>query len=69
MCSLQQSLELVCISSLNEEGVRVMTLRQENPTCGDTVRGETTGQLLCSLLAALVRIDIEGDIDGAFTFA
>jgi len=43
-----------------------MTLRQENPTCGDTVRGETTGQLLCSLLAALVRIDIEGDMDGAF---
>lgn len=46
-----------------------MTLRQENATCGDTVRDQTTGQLLCSLLAALVRIDIKGDTDDAFALA
>src|SRR5580704_3899554 len=45
-----------------------MSLRQENATCGDTVRDKTTGQLLCSLLAALVLIDIEGEIDGARSF-
>lgn len=46
-----------------------MTRRQENATCRDTVRDEVTGQLLRSLLAALVRIEIEGDIDSAFAFA
>ena len=46
-----------------------MTLRQENATCRDSVRDEATGQLLCSLLAALIRIDIEGDIDSAFAVA
>ena len=42
-----------------------MSLRQENATSRDTVRAKTMGQLLCSLLAALVGIDIEGEIDGA----
>ena len=46
-----------------------MSLRQENATCRDTVHDKTTGQPLCSLLAALVLIDIEGEIDGAFAFA
>ncbi len=45
-----------------------MSLRQQNATCGDTVRDKTTGQLLCSLLAALVLINIEGEIDGALAF-
>ena len=45
-----------------------MPLRQENVTCRDTVHDKTLGQLLCSLLAALVLIDIEGDIDGALAF-
>jgi len=46
-----------------------MSLRQENATCRDTVHDKTMSQLLCSLLAALVLIDIEGEIDGAFAFA
>jgi hypothetical protein len=54
---------------LNEEGVGIVTLRQENATCGDAVHGKAIGQLLCSLLAALVLIHIEGDINGAFAFA
>jgi hypothetical protein len=58
----------MCISSLEEERVGIMSLRQENATCTGTVRDETTGQLLCSLLAALVLIYIEGEIDGAFAF-
>ena len=45
-----------------------MSLRQQNAPCGDTVRDKTTGQLLCSLLAALVLINIEGEIDGALAF-
>src|SRR5664280_909617 len=46
-----------------------MSLREENATCQDTVHDKTMSQLLCSLLAALVLIDIEGEIDGAFAFA
>ena len=45
-----------------------MPLRQGNATCADTVRDKTTGQLLCSLLAALVLIDIEGEIHGTLAF-
>ena len=45
-----------------------MSLRQQNATCRDTVHDKTMSQLLCSLLAALVLIDIEGEIDGAFAF-
>ena len=45
-----------------------MSLRQQDATGGDTVRAKTMGQLLCSLLAALVLIDIEGEIDGALAF-
>ena len=46
-----------------------MSLRQQNATCGDTVRNKTTGQLLCRLLAALVLINIEGEIDSALAFS
>jgi len=58
----------MCVSSLHEEGVGIMSLRQQNATCGDTVRNKTTGQLLCRLLAALVLINIEGEIDSALAF-
>ena len=46
-----------------------MPLGQENATYGDTVRDKAAGQLPCSLLAALVLIDIEGDIHGVLAFA
>jgi len=45
-----------------------MTLRQQNATCRDTVHDKMLSQLLCSLLAALVLIDIEGDIHSALAF-
>ena len=45
-----------------------MTLRQENATCGYTVVHQAMNQFFCSLLAALVLIHIEGDINGAFAF-
>jgi hypothetical protein len=45
-----------------------MSLRQQNAPCGDTVRDKTMGQLLCSLLTALVLINIEGEIDAALAF-
>ncbi len=46
-----------------------MSLRQQNATCRDTAHAKTMSQLLCGSLAALVLIDIEGEIDGAFAFA
>src|ERR1700692_373786 len=67
LSGLQQRLELVCVSSLNDEGVWSVPLRQEDAVGGDTVRGKTMGQLLCCLLAALVGIDIEGEIDSVWT--
>ena len=45
-----------------------MSLRQQNATCRDTVHDKTLSQLLCSLLAASVLIDIEGEIDDALAF-
>ena len=46
-----------------------MPFRQENATCGDTVRDKVVGQLFRSLLATLIPINIEGEIDGAFALA
>ncbi len=46
-----------------------MALGQENAMGGDTLREKTMGQLFCSLLAALVLIDIEGEIDDARAFS
>jgi len=46
-----------------------MTLGQEDTASGNTLRLKTMGQLLGGLLAALVVIDIEGEIDGARAFA
>ena len=45
-----------------------MPLRQENATCADAVHDKAMDQLVRSLLAALVLIDIEGDIHGAAAF-
>ena len=53
------------ISAANEEGVGIVTLRQENATSGDTVCGKPMGQLFCCLPATLVRIVVESDIDSA----
>lgn len=46
-----------------------MTIRQQNATCRDTVHDKTMSQLFCSLLAALILIGIEDEIDGALAFA
>ena len=46
-----------------------MSLRQQNATCRDTVHDKTMSQLLRGFLAALVLIDIEGEIDGALAIA
>jgi hypothetical protein len=58
---------MVCVSSFNEEGVGIVSRRQQDATGGDTVRTKTMGELLCCLLAALVLIDIEGEIYSAWT--
>ena len=42
-----------------------MALRQQDAASGDTLRVKTMGQQLRGLLAALVGIDVEGEIDGA----
>jgi hypothetical protein len=41
-----------------------MSFRQESATCRDPACDKTMGQLLCSLLAALILIPVEGEIDG-----
>ncbi len=46
-----------------------MAIGQEDPASGDALRLETTCQLLRSLLAAAVGIDIEGEINGARAIA
>ena len=63
---LQQRLELPRITALNEEGVGIVTLRQQDAASSDTMRAKTMGQLLCGLLSALVVIHVEGEIDGAW---
>ena len=69
MSGLQQRLELSRVAALNEEGVGIVSLGQEDAASSDTLRAKTMGQLLCGLLAAVVGIDIEGEIDGAWPVA
>ena len=45
-----------------------MSCRQDNPANRDRLWGQTMGQLFCSLLSALVLIDVEGDIDSLLAF-
>ena len=45
-----------------------MTLRQENATCVYTVVHQAMNQFFCSLLTALVLVDIEDDIDSLLAF-
>jgi hypothetical protein len=56
----------VRVAALNKEGVGIVALGQEDAASGNTLRVKTMGQLLGGLLAALVVIDIEGEIDGAW---
>src|SRR5439155_8211106 len=56
-------------TALNEEGVRIVAIRQEHAASGDALRAETTCESLRGLLATAVSIDIEGEIDGARTIA
>ena len=60
---------MVCVSSSDEEGVGIVSFRQQNATSRDTLLGKLMGQLLCSLLAALVDVIVEGDIDGVHPVA
>jgi hypothetical protein len=59
----------LCVATFNEEGVRIVILRQKDSTSDDAMRAKAMSQLLGGLLAALVGIDIEGEIDGARTIA
>ncbi len=46
-----------------------MTWWQEDAASGDAMCAEAMGQLLGGLLAALVGIDVEGEIDSARSLA
>ena len=61
--------ELCSITTLNEEGVRIVAIRQEDAASGDALRPETACESLRSLLADAVGIDIKSEIDGARTVA
>jgi hypothetical protein len=56
----------VCIPTLNEEGVGVVSRRQDYPANRYSVCGKTMSQLLCSLLATVIGIIVEADIDDAW---
>jgi hypothetical protein len=56
-------LEAWCIPTLHEEGIGIVTRWQKDATSSDALRAQTMGQLLCGLLATLVLIHVEGDID------
>ena len=49
----------------DEERVWIVTLWQQDAKGHDAVCAKAMGQSLCSLLSALVGVDIEGEIDGA----
>ena len=62
-------MELIRITALDEERVRIMALGQEHAARGDAFCSEMLCELLGGLLAAAVGIDIEGEINGAWTIA
>src|ERR1700733_11250753 len=63
--SFQQSPELSRVPTPNEERVGIVTLWQQDAKGHDAVCAKAVGQSLCSLLSALVGVNIEGEIDGA----
>jgi hypothetical protein len=64
--SLQERPELFRTpTTADEERVGIVTLWQQNAKGHDAVYAKAMGQSLCSLLSALVSVDIEGEIDGA----
>jgi len=66
---LQENLKLFCVTALDEEGVRIVAIGQENAARGDALRVQTLCQLLRGLLSAAVGVDIEGEINRAWTVA
>ena len=62
-------MKLSRITALDEEGVRIVAIRQEDVASDDTLRAQTLCQLLRGLLAAAIGIDIEGEINSARTVA
>src|SRR5262249_52707419 len=57
------------IPALHEEGVGIVAIGQQHAASGDALRPEATCELLRGLLAAAVGVDIEGEINGAWTIA
>src|ERR1700722_4985642 len=63
--SLHQRPELFRVPTPNEERVGIVTLWQQDAKGHDAVCAKAMGQSLCSLLSALVGVNIEGEIEGA----
>jgi hypothetical protein len=55
------------VTALDEEGVRIVAIGQEDAASDDALRPETMCELLRGLLAAAV--DIEGEVNGAWAVA
>ncbi|HEY6369608.1 MAG TPA: hypothetical protein VIX37_03450 [Candidatus Sulfotelmatobacter sp.] len=58
-------MKLSCVTALDEKGVRIMALGQENAASGDALHVQTLCKLVRGLLSATVGVDIEGEINGA----
>jgi hypothetical protein len=66
---LQQRLKLSRVATLNEKGVGIVALGEEDAAGSDTMHTQKMGQLQCRVLAALIGIDIEGEINSAWSVA
>jgi len=53
------------VTALDEEGVRIVAIGQEDAASDDALQPETMCELLRGLLAAAIGIDIEGEVNGA----
>ena len=60
-------MELSGITALDEEGVRIVAIGQEDAASGDALCAQALCQLLRGLLATAVGVDIEGEINNART--
>ncbi len=65
MSYLQQFLKMVSFASPDEEAVGVMAIGQRYTANAHSLLSEPASQRFCRLLAAVVAVGVEGQIDGS----
>ena len=59
----------MCITALDKEAVRIMSVGQCHGTHMDALLGQPASQRLSRLLTTTIRIGIKGQVDGSWTVA